>query len=187
MRNEIGVDHVYRQRRAYILEPFARELAQPVTDDTTGASISLPGMFPAQNFVNMRQGLAIENPALQDEDKVTQDRNPNLKNRRWAVFLNSEYNADTFTLKYTGGYNKYWFDTTDDADASVQADSGVDWTKINAKIGAVDVPVASLPGFPGNPITGADMTFNVDQDARFSSHELQYSSEWDGDFSLLVS
>ncbi len=29
------------------------------------------------------------------------------------------------------------------------------------------------------------MTFNVDQEARFSSHELQYSSEWDSDFSLL--
>ena len=182
----IGVDRDYRQGNGYILEPFARELAQPVVD-ASGAGISLPGMLPAQNFVNMRQGLAIENPALQDENKVTQDRNPNLKNRRWAVFLNSEYSADTFTLKYTGGYNKYWFDTTSDADASVQADSGVDWSKLTAKVGTLDVPVADLPGFPApeNPITGADMTFNVDQEARFSSHELQYSSEWDSDFSLL--
>jgi iron complex outermembrane receptor protein len=177
----IGVDREYRQGNAYILEPFARELTQAVTDDTTGAPISLPGMFPAQNFVNMRQGLAIENPALQDESKVTQDRNPNLKNRRWAVFLNSEYSADTFTLKYTGGYNKYWFDITDDADASVQADSGVDWTKISL----LGVPVADFPGSPGYAITGADMTYSVDQEARFSSHELQYSSEWDSDFSLL--
>ncbi len=177
----IGVDRDYRQGNGYILEPFARGLAQTVLDDTTGAPINLPGMFPAQNFVNMRQGLAIENPALQDEDKVTQDRDPNLKNRRWAVFLNSEYSADTFTLKYTGGYNKYWFDITNDADASVQADSGVDWSKVSL----LGIPVADFPGSPGYAITGADMTYNVDQDARFSSHELQYSSEWDSDYSLL--
>ena len=31
----IGVDRDYRQGNGYILEPFARGLAQPVADDTT--------------------------------------------------------------------------------------------------------------------------------------------------------
>jgi iron complex outermembrane receptor protein len=103
----IGLDRNYKQsNNGNILEPFSRGLNQIVTDVDTGAPISLPGMFPAQNFVNMRQGLAIENPALADEDKVKQDRDPKLENRRWATFINSEYSADTFSLKYTGGYSK---------------------------------------------------------------------------------
>src|SRR5690606_31083957 len=112
----IGVDRKYRPGNGYILEPFSHPLNQIVLDQDTGAPISVPGMFAAQNFVNMRQGLAVENPALRDEDKVRQDVDPKLKNRRWAAFINSEYSADTFTLKYTGGYNRYWFDTTIDAD-----------------------------------------------------------------------
>jgi len=178
----IGVDRKYKQGNGYILEPFSRGLNQIVMDDTTGDPINLPGMFPAQNFVNMRQGLAIENPALANEDKLKQDRNPRLKNRRWATFLNSEYSADTFSLKYTGGYNKYWFDTTSDADGSAKEDSGVDWTEIDIAPG---LSVANFPGSPGYEVTPADMTYNVDQEASFLSHELQYSSEWDSDFSLL--
>lgn len=177
----IGLDRDYRPGNGYILEPFSRELNQTVTDVETGAPISLPGMFPAQNFVNMRQGLAIENPALADEEKVKQDRDPSLKNRRWATFINSEYSADTFTLKYTGGYNKYWFDTTQDADASAREDSGVDWSKL--MFGGV--PVSQLPGSPGFEVTPADMEYAVNQEASFISHELQYSSEWDSDYSLL--
>jgi iron complex outermembrane recepter protein len=176
----IGVDRKYRPGNGYILEPFSHPLNQIVTDNTTGAPISVPGMFPAQNFVNMRQGLAVENPALRDEDKVRQDFDPELKNRRWAAFVNSEYNADTYTLKYTGGYNRYWFDTKTDADASAAEDSGVDWTKI---INFTGTPVSDATGFG---ITPAEMTYEVNQEATFDSHELQYSSEWDSDYSLLA-
>lgn len=178
----IGLDRDYRQGNGYILEPFSRGLNQIVTEVDTGRPISLPGMFPAQNFVNMRQGLAIENPALADEDKVKQDRDPKLENRRWATFLNSEYSADTFTLKYTGGYNKYWYDTTSDADASASEDSGVDWSQIMLGTSAV----SDLPGSPGFEVTPADMTYVVNQEASFDSHELQYSSEWDSDYALLA-
>ena len=177
----IGLDRDYRQDNGYILDPFYRDLSETVRDVDSGESLNLPGMFPAQNFVSMRQGLEIENPAVRDEDKVKQDRDPRLENKRWATFLNSEYSADTFTLKYTGGYNRYWFDSVTDADASATEDSGLDWNQITA----LGLPVATLPGFPGVEVTPADMTFEVDQKARFMSHELQYSSEWDSDFSLL--
>ncbi|MEZ5572973.1 MAG: TonB-dependent receptor [Halioglobus sp.] len=176
----VGVNQNYRPTNGYILEPFERELVQQVQDIDTGESLNFPGMFPKQNFVNMRQGLAIENPALQDENKVKQDRNPSLDSTRYAAFLNSEYNADSYSLKYTGGYSKYNFDTTQDADASVAADSGVDWNELLF----FGVPASITSGL-GYGITPADMTYVINQEARFDSHELQYTSEWDSDFSLL--
>lgn len=185
----LGTDQDFRPSNGYILEPFSRGLNQTVFDDTTKAAISLPGTFPAQNFVNMRQGLAIENPALANEDKVKQDFDPNVKIRRWATFLNSEYSADTYTLKYTGGFSRYWFDTENDADASAAEDSGVDWSKLLVKLTPdPDVPgepVSLFPGSPGYEITPAEMVYTVNQEASFDSHELQYASEWDSDYSLL--
>ncbi|MCR9106762.1 MAG: TonB-dependent receptor [Gammaproteobacteria bacterium] len=178
----IGVDRGYRQGNGYILEPFKRDLLQSVNDVDTGEILGFPGMFPKQNFVNMRQGLEVENPALLDEDKVRQDRDPELRNDRYAAFFTSEYGADTFSLKYTFGYSKYWFDTLSDADASVAADSGVDWSQLLW----LGVPVSEqVEGLADNPITPADMTYQVDQEAQFSSHEIQYTSNWDSDFSLL--
>ena len=175
----LGTDQDYRPSNGgYILEPFARELNQTVTNEE-GTVINLPGMFPAQNFVNMRQGLAIENPAVADEDKVKQDRDPSVEIRRWATFINSEYSADTYSLKYTGGFSRYWFNNGTDADASAQEDSGVDWTKILFS----GTPVSLFTGFD---ITPSDMTFEVNQEATFDSHELQYTSEWDSDYSLLA-
>jgi iron complex outermembrane receptor protein len=178
----IGVEQKYRPGNGYILEPFKRELAQQVTDVDTGETLNLPGMFPKQNFVNMRQGLANENPALRDEDKVRQDVDPDLDTSRWAAFVNSEYSADTYVLKYTGGYSRYWFDTTTDADASVQADSGVDWSKLLLS----GIPVSQFPGAPGYTVTPADMTYVINQEATFDSHELQYTSEWDSDYSVIA-
>ena len=54
---------------------------------------------------------------------------PSYRTGVWSAFVNSEYSADTYTLKYTGGYQRYWYDTTTDADASAAEDSGVDWTQ----------------------------------------------------------
>ena len=111
---------------------FQRELNQLVYRTWIPARpISVPGMFPKQNFVNMRQGLAIENPALRDEDKVRQDRDPELKNRLWAAFVNSEYSRrHVYPQVHRRLFQRYWFDTTTDADASAAEDSGVDWTRI---------------------------------------------------------
>jgi iron complex outermembrane receptor protein len=177
----LGVDQNYRPTNGYILEPFSRALNQVVTDVDTGETLSLPGMFAKQNFVNMRQGLAIENPAVLDEDKVKQDRDPDLDSQRWAAFVNSEYTADDFALKYTGGYSRYWFDTTVDADASVAEDSGVDWNELLF----FGLPVSVTSGL-GYGVTPADMTYVINQEASFDSHELQYTSDWDSDYALLA-
>jgi iron complex outermembrane recepter protein len=181
----IGVDRAYRQSNGYIMEPFNRDLVQSTIDVDTGDILGFPGMFPSQNFVNMRQGLQTTNPTLDEENQVRVDHDPNLRNDRVAVFFNSEFEAEKYSLKYTYGYSKYWFDTTTDADGSVAAESGVDWSQLLW----FGVPVSDIPslGFlQDNPITPSDMTYNVNQTARFSSHELQYSSNWDSDFSLLA-
>ncbi|MFT4613961.1 MAG: iron complex outermembrane receptor protein [Bacteroidia bacterium] len=174
----IGVDRGYRPGNSHILEPYSRELVQPINDVDTGEPLNFPGMFPSQNFVNMRQGLAVSNVTLQDEDKVRQDTDPDLLNNRWAAFLTSEYSGDNYSLKYTFGYSKYWFETRSDADASVSADSGIDWRNYEF-LGST---VAALTG---QTITPSDMTYQVDQEAQFTSHELQYASEWDGDFQVI--
>jgi len=175
----IGVDRNENQSAGYILEPFNRDLIQPINDVDTGAQLNFPGMFPAQNFVNMRQGLAISNPALEDRSKVKVDRDPTTDNERFAVFLTSEYEGDNYKLKYTGSYNRYWFDTSQDADHSVSADSGVDWRNLFL----AGTPVSVLTG---QTITPADMTYNVNQTARFDSHELQYISDYDGDINVIA-
>ncbi len=175
----LDADQDYRPSNGYILEPFNRELVQQVKDVDTGETLSLPGMFAKQNFVNMRQGLAIENPAVRDEDKVKLDRDPQVDIKRWATFVNSDYVADRYALKYTGGYSKYKFDNTADADGSAVEDSGVDWTKLLF----FGKPVSTITGYG---ITPSDMTYVVNQEASFDSHELQYSSDWDSDYALLA-
>jgi len=175
----IGMDRGYRpSNNGSILEPFERDLAQSTTDVDTGEILGFPGMFARQNFVNMRQGLAIENPTLRDVSKVKQDRDPDLDNTRFATFLTSEYSADTYSLKYTQGYSRYTFNTLSDADSSAAEDSGVDWTKLTF----FGTPVSAITGFE---ITPADMTYGVNQEASFISHELQYSSNWDNDYEFI--
>jgi len=175
-----AVGRDYRSTNGYILEPFKQELIQQITDIDTGENLNFPGMFPKQNFVNMRQGLAITNPALQDENDVKIDRDPELDAPVRGGSLNSEYVADTYALKYTLGYSQYNFDTMADADGAVAADSGVDWNQLLW----FGVPASITSGL-GYGITPSDMTYVVDQEARFSSHELQYTSDWDSDFALL--
>ncbi|MCB1844240.1 MAG: TonB-dependent receptor, partial [Halioglobus sp.] len=175
----IGIDRGFNPSNGgYILEPFKRDLIQQLQDVDTGAFLNFPGMFPGQNFVNMRQGLAVSNPALRDRDEIRQDRDTQLDTERVAAFLTSEYAADAYTLKYTAGFSKYWYETSVDADASVAADSGVDWSKLLF----LGVPVSQLTGFT---ITPSDMTYEVNQEAQFTSHELQFASDWDSRFALL--
>lgn len=175
----IGFDRRQNQSAGYILEPFNRELIQPINDVDTGEQLNFPGMFASQNFVNMRQGLAITNPTLDDRSKVKVDRDPVTDVQRFATFLTSEYEGDNYKLKYTGSYSRYWFDTTSDADHSVSEDSGVDWRNLFF----AGIPVSVLTG---QTITPADMTYNVNQTARFDSHELQYITDFDTRLNLIA-
>lgn len=176
----IGVDRNQRQSGGYILEPFNRDvITESVIDVDTGEILGFPGMFPKQNFANMRQGLGISNPALDDEDKIKLDRDPETDTQRLAAFLTSEYEADDFKLKYVGSYSRYWFDTTSDADHSAQEDSGLDWSNMEF----LGFPVSVLTG---QTLTPSDMTYNVNQTARFDSHELQYISDLDGDWNFIA-
>ncbi|MFT4518336.1 MAG: iron complex outermembrane receptor protein [Halioglobus sp.] len=175
----IGADANFHQSAGYILEPFSRELVQPGINPDTGLPNTFPGIFPGNAFVNMRQGLKITNPALDDVDKVKVDTDPVADIQRASVFLNSEYAADTFTIKYTGSYSRLWYDTISDADHSVSADSGIDWNNYTF----LGLNVATLTGFG---LTPSNMTTSVNQTARYDSHEIQFLSDWEGDFGLIT-
>ena len=173
-----GFEYDFLPNPGVLLEPFSRDLVQQVQDVDTGETLSLPGMFARQNFANMHQGLANENPGSRDPDKMFLDRDPLQKGDVWGLNVASEYSADTFTLRYIGGYSDYDYNYAIDADHSVTANSGIDWTQLTLS----GIPVSNFTGYG---ITPADMQYRVDQMVDFYSHELQYVSNWDGAFNLI--
>ena len=174
----LSVKTDYRPANPYILEPFSREYIQQVQDVDTGETLNFPGMFPKQNFANMRQGLNHENPALANIEKTSIDFNPYEVTRRDAAFLSSEYRFDNYTLKYTGGYSEYEYNYAIDADGTAAENSGLDWSKLFL----FGLPVSALTGFE---LTPSDMVYSVGQEASFVSHELQFVSEFDGSLNFI--
>ena len=61
----------FRPANPYILQPFERDYIPQKQDVDTGEQLNFPGLFPKQNFANMRQGLNHENVAVSDPQKVS--------------------------------------------------------------------------------------------------------------------
>jgi iron complex outermembrane receptor protein len=162
-----------------ILEPFNTDYIQPVRDQQSGQPLNFPGIFPGQNFVNMTQGLARENPALSDPFTVYLDTPPRREAEVFGATLTSEFEGDGYRLRYIGGYSEYDYYEGFDADYTVAAESGLDWRELFLAPG---LPVSALTGFT---ITGADMVREVDQRTHYHSHEVQYLSDWGNDFNLI--
>lgn len=168
-----------RENMGAIREPFSRDYVQQIVDQDTGELANLPGMFPGQNFVNMRQGLKIENPTLADVDHVKVDADPFLNTTASGVTWISQFDADSYSLKYTGAYYSYDYDYSYDADHSVMSDSGLDWRLLDF----AGTPVSELTGYT---VTPNYMLYTENQDAYFQSHELQFLSNWDSTVSLIA-
>ena len=96
-----------------VLEPFNRDFIQTVTDVDTGETLNFPGMFPKQNFANMRKGLAIENPGATDPDKMKVDFDPQEKGK------------DNTFVQFVG----------DPASPTVYRDIEDDWNKTTWRLG----------------------------------------------------
>mgnify|MGYP002700415006 CR=1 FL=1 len=173
----------YRPSAGYAVGSFSRDLVQQYNN-----GFYLPGMFPDQNFVNMNQGLAIDNPALDDIEDVSIDFKPIQENDRKSIFVTSEYDADRYSIKYTGGYTSFDYIKAIDADLTNAADSGVNWDNLlvfglpggNPLGDAVSSPFAQLYGAPGHSLTPSDMIYTVEQEASFVSHELQLTTDFEG-------
>ncbi len=163
----------FRPANPYILASFDRDYIQQTRDVDTAEVLNFPGLFPKQNFANMRQGLNHENLALDDVEKVSLDFSPFEVTRSDSVHFSTEYQRDNYSIKYTGGYTHYNYDYGIDADATAAEDSGLDWSQLLL----FGVPVSALTGYQ---LTPADMTYTIDQEATFVSHEVQLSSNFDG-------
>ena len=166
-----------RQGTGYNNEPWHTDYIQPMQDVDTGVTLNFPGMFPGTNFVNARQGSLVENPGIKNEDHVREDSAPNLDSDTSMAILTNEFVIDDYTIKYIGGYNKYYYVTTHDNDRTAAQDSGVDWRNLYF----LGLPVSF---FTGHTITPPDTHWIVNQEAQFVSHDLQVLTDFDGDWNL---
>lgn len=158
----------------YVLDAFSTDFIQPVNDVDTGAQLNFGGFFPGESFVNTLQGMTRDNPALRDDKDVSIDRKPFVDNERDTAIFISDYDADSFALKYTFGYSKFEYASDYDADLIRAQDSGLDWSQLFLAPG---LPISALTGYT---LTPADTTRPFSQDAKFTSHELQFISDFDG-------
>jgi iron complex outermembrane receptor protein len=162
----------------YILEPHTTDFIPVVNDQDTGEQLNFPGFFPNNSFANWLQGYTRENPAVNDINDVSIDREPEQKNERDALIFISEYDFDQFGIKYTAGYSDFDFELDYDADGIRAVDSGLDWSQLTA----FGLPVSTLTGITSTP---SDLTRPFSQSAEFSSHELQVTTDLDGDFNFI--
>ena len=167
----------------YVLEPFSTALVQEVPAYGVGPILNFPGMFPQQNFANVNQGMTTENPGARDSSKVSVDFAPSQTSERDSVFFTSEFDADEFTVKYTGGYSSFDYTKAEDADLIAAADSGLNWSNLYLTVApGVQYPVSLITGLTATP---SDMIFTFEQDSTFSSHELQLSTDFDGSVNFI--
>ena len=163
----------------YTRDPYSTDFLTFITD-VTGEIANLPGMFPGQNFANGNQGMTRENPALTDINTVAVDVQPSLDQERTSVTFISELNLDRYTFKYTGGYSDFSYQSDYDADGIKASDSGLDWSKIDLG-----------PSFPVSALTGYDLTPGMttrpfSQDSKFTSHEFQLMSNFEGHINFIA-
>ena len=162
----------------YILEPYSTDYIQEIFDVDTGEQLNFPGMFPDQNFANLNQGMVRTNPALRDEKDVSIDRKPSVDNERDSITLISEYETERFTLKYIGGYSDFDYSSDRDADGIRVEDSGLDWSQVSF----LGRPVSE---WTGQTLTPSDLTRPFSQNADFTSHELQFITDFGSSVNLI--
>jgi iron complex outermembrane receptor protein len=179
-----SADSDEHQSAGYVLDPYRTEPVQEVFNQSAPfQQLNFVGAYPGTNFANPNQGMTRENPALRsDGDKVSVDTKPWQETQRdFATFI-SEYDFDSYTLKYTLGYTDFSFDRMDDADVSHARDSGLDYSLL---------PMTALGGltvdlFTGFALTPSIITLPYEQDNETWSHELQLISELDGRFNYIA-
>ncbi len=167
----------------YILDAYSTDYLQEVYDVDTGELLNFPGNFPGQNFVNPNQGMTEQNPALRDDKYVSVDRKPFVENERDGVTFISDYDADSFSLKYTFGWSDFNYKSDRDADGMRAEDSNLDWSQLGLTIApGLTLPVSLITGYT---LTPADVTRPFSQDSETVSHEIQLTSNFDGDINFI--
>lgn len=167
----------------YILDAYSTDYLQEVFDVDTGEQLNFPGNFPGQNFVNPNQGMTEQNPALRDEKYVSVDRKPFVENKREGVTFISDYDADSFSLKYTFGWSDFNYESDRDADGMRAENSMLDWSRLNLTVApGLAIPVTFLTG---HTLTPADTSRPFSLDSETVSHELQLTSDFSGSINFI--
>lgn len=165
--------------------------SQPYTRDdfSTGyiqlSALNFPGIFPGQAFVNPNQGMVRENPGATDIDTVAVDVQPSLDQERTSVTFISELEFDRYTVKYTGGYSDFSYKSDYDGDGLKASESGLNWNNMFLPFPAAPggfIPVSAATGFS---LTPTMTTRPFSQDNKFTSHELQLISDFEGSVNFI--
>ncbi len=163
----------------YVLTDFDSPLIQEVFDQDTGEQLNFAGIYPGNSFVNMNQNMTRVNPASLDEGEVSIDRDPDVKNERESLSFISEYDADSISIKYTFGYSEFDYESDYDADGIRAEDSGIDWSQLLLS----GIPISLLTGYT---ITPSDLSRPFYQQTDFMSHELQFTSDFEGGLNFIA-
>jgi iron complex outermembrane receptor protein len=158
--------------------PFARDYVQIVSDVDTGTPLNLPGLYPGQNFVSYHQDYTQENAGFFDESKTQVDVIPTETTEVRSVYMLNEIAFADYKIKYLTSYFEYEYDKLIDSDASVAADSNLDWS--NLYLGPL--PVSFFTGVTRAAPMARELTA---QEADFVSHDLQLHSVFDGNINFV--
>ena len=168
---DVDVDR--RPSNGYRTLPFSTDYVQVVNDVDSGTPLNLPGTFPGQNFVNAHQGYTTANPAVRNESKAHSDVLPSEESRVKSAYLLNEVALGDYRIKHLASYYEYDYARLVDYDGSSAELSDFRWSQLY------------LFGIPVSALTGIDLappmvTDHIEQEASFTSQDLQFYSELNG-------
>ena len=168
-----AVDLDRRPSNGYRNLPFSTDYVQVVADQDTGAPLNLPGLFPGQNFVNFHQGYSQPNAATRNGSKTQADVVPREDTETRSIYLLNEVAIGDYRIKHLAAYYRYDYSRLVDNDGIAAEFSDFRWSNLY------------LFGIPVSALTGIDLappmvTDQINQEANFTSQDLQFYSELDG-------
>jgi iron complex outermembrane receptor protein len=152
---------------------------------------NLPGIYPGSNAFNTVSGYTIPNPGASNISQINVDTLGNQDFESEDITFISTLNVNDLEFKYTFGKSEFTYDLLTDGDVTNAAFGGLNFTEMFRQT------TQFVLGMPGgvtlpNPLTGApitlasDMTYSNDNEAEFTSHELQVVSNYDGDLNFIA-
>jgi|TARA_B110000091_G_scaffold41352_1_gene44800 iron complex outermembrane receptor protein len=170
--------------------PSPGYLKDQYSTDYIGFGIdNLPGMFPGAAALNHLSGYTLANPAVNDISQTSVDTAGHLDSQTERfIFINTVTMGD-IDMKYTFGSYDLEYDRLTDGDVSNKAFGGMDLSMMYAEFTSVFL---QNPYYFPNPVTDApitlssDMTASTIQTGDTQSHELQFISNYDGDFNFIA-
>lgn len=178
----IDTDRDENPSPGYLLDPYPTEYI--------GFGLAnYPGMYPGAAAVNHLSGYTLENPAVNDVSQTNIDTVGHLSSKTERFIFTNTMAFGDIDVKYTFGSFDLDYDKLTDGDVSNKAYGGMDLSMMYAEFTAVFL---GTPHYFPNPATGApitlasDMTASTVQTAESTSHELQFISNYDGDFNFIA-